>query len=443
MLKLTGRARALGRLTSALVIAALGVTVAGCQSGTPAPSASTSVPPTGEVLTFWHYWTDREQLMNDLAAQYKAQTGVEVKMELVPGDGLQQKFQAAAQAGNLPDISASWTTVGDTVAPYAKDGQIVNLDQTNAKDWMSARFTKTSLENVSFLAGNQWSVTPGAYYVPIDVNNMQFLYNKDLFAKAGIATPPATMDDFIADSQKLRAAGIQPFVSGFGSWGQDSMAVLYQWRSIGQDGMEQTFRGKTSYNSAPWISSLALFKTLADNKVFADGILGYDMPAAEALFAGGKVAMLYDGSWATSTFGLTNPDFKNYGVFMPPTWGDHPQYIAGGVGASAFVTGTSKHQQAAVDFLKWLTDVPQQKVYSEKSLNIPANKQVVDALPADDNTRLWAQAMDMIFPTSKYSMTGPVQTTMDKGIQDIIAGKATPEQIAAKMQDAADSGKAK
>ena len=109
------------------------------------------------------------------------------------------------------------------------------------------------------------------------------------------------------------------------------------------------------------------------------------------------------------------------------------------MGASAFVTGTSKHQQEALDFLKWLTDVPQQKKYAEASFNIPANKGAAVEV-SDPNIKSFSDAMEMVYPSARYGMTGPVQTTMDKGLQDVVAGKTTAAEVARKMQLAMDSG---
>ena len=39
-------------------------------------------------------------------------------------------------------------------------------------------------------------------------------YNKELFEKAGIDAPPATWDEFLADVQKLKDAGITPIAVG-------------------------------------------------------------------------------------------------------------------------------------------------------------------------------------------------------------------------------------
>src|SRR3989449_7525348 len=43
--------------------------------------------------------------------------------------------------------------------------------------------------------------------LPILSSARAFFYNKDLFAKAGIAAPPKTWDEFTADAKKITALG--------------------------------------------------------------------------------------------------------------------------------------------------------------------------------------------------------------------------------------------
>ena len=52
------------------------------------------------------------------------------------------------------------------------------------------------------------------YGIPFDLGMVGFWYNKDLFAQAGITTPPATWDEFLADIDKLKDAGITPIAVG-------------------------------------------------------------------------------------------------------------------------------------------------------------------------------------------------------------------------------------
>ncbi len=54
------------------------------------------------------------------------------------------------------------------------------------------------------------------YGVPWDMGMVGWWYNKDLFTKAGIANPPATWTDFLADVKTLKAAGITPISLGEG-----------------------------------------------------------------------------------------------------------------------------------------------------------------------------------------------------------------------------------
>jgi ABC-type glycerol-3-phosphate transport system substrate-binding protein len=430
------------RRSKVAAIAALGLSLTlgltACSGGSGGAHAG-AAKKSGTTLTFWHYFTDRADLLQELATQYEDKTGVKVKLELVPGDALPQKFQAAAQAGKLPDISAGWTSAGEKLAPYALEGKILNLSKVDgAKEWFD-EFVPSAIQGVSYTPDNQWKVDPGAYLVPLDTNNMQFLYNKDLFKKAGITELPTNLNGFIEASKKLRAAGIQPFVSGFSSWPLGSLASMYIDNVVPADVRTAAYTGTGRYDAAEWIDFLTVFDKLAKAGVFADGILGYDMPAAETLFASGQAGMIFDGSWALGVFNKTNPEFKNYGVFMPPSVGDEPLYIPGGVGSTVFVVGTSPHADAATAFLKWLTEADQQKKYAEASFNIPANRKVADTLKLNKNIAAFAAGADKLTPASPTAMQGAVVTTMTAGLQLIIAGTATPQAVAAKMQRAKET----
>ena len=410
------------------------------EQATSAPAATSSGPVT---LTFWHYFTDRAPLFEEYAKEYEAKTGVKVKMELVSGDTLGQKFQAAAEAKTLPDISAAWTGIGDATAPYAKEGIILNLQPYMDAGW-GKEFVPTLLQSASFQKGNEFGVPPGAYLVPLDANNMQFLYNKKLFEQAGISAPPKTFQEFLDAGSKLKAIGVAPFVSGFGSWGIGAFAQPYEWNIIGADDLEKTYSGQMPYTSQPWIDYLSIYEKMAKSDVLGTGIVSYDFPAAESLFVNGQAGMIFDGSWAIGVFNSQNPNFKDYGVFFPPTveGAKNPVYIPGGVGAMAFVVGTSPHKEEAVKFLQWLTAPEQQAKYATSSFNLPANTNVAGKLPMDENLTAFASKMDQTIPTIPHSMKSAVETTMIAGVQRILSGQDTAQNVAALMQKAQETDKA-
>jgi ABC-type glycerol-3-phosphate transport system substrate-binding protein len=430
-----------GRIGSVAIVAAAAVLAVGAVAAT--AGGNSTHRSSGKTIVFWHYLTDREQLLQQLADQYKKQTGVTVKLSLLSPDIEAQKFQASVQAHTLPDVVAAWKGPGEDTAPYAKQGIILNLDKA-MKSWAN-RFPPQMLTAASFLPGNTFGVKPGKYLVPLDSNNMQILYNKDLFAKAGIKTPPSTWHDLVGDAQKLRAHGITPFTTGLGSWPVDSLATIYQWNIIGRKDMTATFAGKVPYTSPIWVNFLNFFAGWKNSNLFDQGALGEDLPAAENEFVNGKAAMLFDGSWALGVFHQANPGFTHYGVFMPPPAPKtkNPVYIPGGVGAELFVVGTSPNRDAAVAFVKWLTDAKQQAIYAKTSFNLPANRNVPTTLLSSNKVILdFARRMSQVQPALPNGMPAPVATTMDAGLQRLLAGKSSPQEVAAAMQKALETGQA-
>jgi ABC-type glycerol-3-phosphate transport system substrate-binding protein len=107
------------------------------------------------------------------------------------------------------------------------------------------------------------------------------------------------------------------------------------------------------------------------------------------------------------------------------------------------VVGTSPVRSAAVAFVKWLTDAKQQAAYAKGSFNLPANVRVPTSLFGKNPVISdFAKAMTRVQPALPNGMPAPVATTMDAGLQKLLAGKSSPSKVAAAMQKAAITGQA-
>src|SRR4029077_14183115 len=132
--------------------------------------AKTEGPKKGEIL-LWHWLTDREDTLQQLADSYQKQTGIKVRLELyAPSDAYASKVRAAAQTNTLPDI---FSVLGETrdLASFINSGRIANLTPAMEADngvWKKEFFPK-SLANNTLTADNQYKIPPGIYGVPIDV----------------------------------------------------------------------------------------------------------------------------------------------------------------------------------------------------------------------------------------------------------------------------------
>ena len=414
-----------------VVLSSFLMLLSGCSSGEKAGSKP--------VINVWHWMTDRQAAFNELAQKYESQTGVKVNFELyAPSDAYSQKVRAAAQGQNLPDIFGILGEKRD-FASFIKAGFVLDLTpsmQENSGEWKNKFFAKALAVN-EFTPGNNYGVNPGIYGVPIDIMTIEMLYNKDLFKQLGLdpSKPPVTFQEMLDIGKKIKAAGLQGLVSGWGEvWMIDCLANNYAFNIMGQDKVLATIKGDVPYTDPDWVKVLSLFKDMQDSGVLASGVVTMVNKNAEQLFANGNAVFAFNGSWCVNVYKAMNPSL-NYAAFLPPKVSDkYPMKIWGGAGSSFMINAQSKNKLEAVKFLKWLTDNDQQAFLAEKTSNLPANKDSIKKIP-----EILAQFADDMESTTHPSIWGisefsQVIEAFDKGIQSIIIGEKTPEQIASEVQ---------
>ncbi len=394
-------------------------------------------------ITVWHWMTDRQDAFNQLAEIYEKEKGIKINFELyAPSGAYTQKVMAAAQTNTLPDI---FGILGEKriFASFIKAGHVADLtEKMDARDgkWRGIFFSK-ALDVNRFLSGNQFGVEPGIYGVPIDVTNIQVLYNKALFRRAGLDSnrPPSTWKEFIRAGEKLKAAGIPVLVSGWGEiWLIDCFASNYAFNIMGKEKVIATIKGDVPYTDPDWIRVLSIFKELSEKGLFAQGVVTMVNKTAEQIFANERAAFAFNGSWCVNVYKGMNPALE-YGAIPPPKISDkYPMAIWGGAGSSFMVNVKSEKRENAIEFLRWLTAKKQQVFLAKSTQNLPSNKYSLADIPpilaefADDMDRTTHPS---ILPVAEFPR---VIESFNKGIQSIITGEKTPEQIAKEVQKVKD-----
>lgn len=391
------------------------------------------------TIIIWHWMTDREPAFAELAERYEARTGVKIDFELyAPSDAYSQKVRAAAQGTTLPDIFGILAEKRD-FASFIKAGHILELSpymDANDGQWRNELFSKALAVN-EFNEGNSYGVTPGVYGVPIDTMNIQMLYNKGLFKELGLnpEKPPLTFAEFLEMGKKIKAKNMQGLVSGWGEvWMIDCLASNYAFNIMGKDKVLATIRGEVKYTDPDWVKVFSLFKEMQESGVLSDGLVTMINKTAEQLFANSKAVFAFNGSWCVNVYRGMNPKL-NYAVMLPPKVSDkYPMAIWGGAGSSFMVNANSKKKEEAVKFLQWLTDKEQQAYLAEATNNLPANKYCLSKI--SDILAQFAGGMENtthpnIWGVSEFPV---VIEAFDKGIQSVIIGEKSPEQIAQYVQ---------
>lgn len=414
----------------------VGFMASGCKKSE-APGAESA--PGGKEIVFWHWWTDRQPILEELAKQYKEKTGVVVQFQVAApvGSDYKSKVQAAAQANTLPDIIGI-AEGGEFLARYINAGKIVDLTAPMNQGWKKNFYPRT-VEDFSYKKGNQYGVKPETIWaVPISAMAIQIYYNKALFRKAGLdpEKPPQDWKSFLETGKKLAQSKIMPLTVGFGDlWMIGAFLEPYAWSVMGEKKMRSTLLGQSSYLSPEWEKGLNIFVDLKKNDMLVKGSVSQPNKESEQLFASGRCGMIMNGSWGVSVFKKMNSKLE-YGVMrLPKAEGSSfPLYVRGGVGCGAAVSASSKNRDEAVKFLQWMTAKEQQVLYANQGLDLPANKDCVKELSPELGS--FASCLNDLIPDIQLSEKYSVQEALWKGIQTLFISETTPNEVLQKVQEA-------
>lgn len=391
-------------------------------------------------LVIWHWMTDRQEAFEELAQVYQAQSGIEIEFKLFfPPDIYSQKVIAAARAGNLPDI---FGILGEkkTLASFAKGGYIVNFSnamQANDSEWKNSFYPQT-LATTVFDKNNSYGVNEGIYGVPIDTTVLQFIYNKRLCKKVGLNSdqPPKTFKELISFAKKAdKKEGVSGFVCGWGEgWLLNAVATEWAINLMGEEKFLDTIKGKVKYTDPDWIKVFSLFEEIKNAEVLAPGIATMINKEAEDAFSKDKALFSFNGSWSVNVYKQLNKDLDYAFFSLPKVSQEFPVKVWGGAGTSLMVNNKSPMKEEAVKFLKWITAKDQQITLVEKTNNLPAIKGCQEQL-SDVLKELMNSFTELTHPNVwPKNEDSRVIEILNRGLQQIVMGLKTPQQIAEEIQ---------
>jgi len=400
-----------------------------------------SQKPKENKIIAWHWLNDRKDALNKLADNYKAKTGIEVEFKLFsPADIYSQKVIAAARAGNLPDI---FGILGEkrTLGSFVKAGHVLDLTpymQANSSEWKQRFYPKT-IEVVTFNPANTFKVKEGIYGVPIDTTVINFVYNKSLLKEAGLdpRNPPKTFDEFIDYAKKIKEKkNVNGFVCGWGEgWLLDCLATEWAINLMGEDKFIKTIKGDVPYTDKDWIEVFSYFSKMRDANILSPNITTMINKESEDAFSKSQAAFSFNGSWAVNVYKQLGPNL-DYGFFpLPKISNNFPAKVWGGAGSSFMINAHSSNKEEAVKFLNWLTEKEQQEVLIKETNNLPAIKGCEEALSPILKSLLESLSILTHPNTWEYNEDSRVIEVMDKGLQQIVMGLKTPEEIAKDIQE--------
>lgn len=173
-------------------------------SGTDSKASKSTGSGDQVVIDMFQFKVEIADQLKELTDEYtKEHPNVKFNIQTVGGGadyGAALKAQFAS--GNEPDI---FNNGGFQEAQTWKD----KLEDLSDQPWV---------DNLYDIAKEPMTMDGKIYGQPLNLEGYGFIYNKDLFEKAGIKELPKTLSELEAASKKLKAKGITPFSNGYGEW---------------------------------------------------------------------------------------------------------------------------------------------------------------------------------------------------------------------------------
>lgn len=427
--------RAAAAATLAISIAA-GVT--GCGGGSSASGGSNDSPKT---LTYWasnqgpSIEADKKILTPELK-KFEEQTGIKVKLEVVPWADLLNRILAATTSGQGPDVlnigntwSASLQATG-ALLPWDK----ANFDAIGGRD----RFVDSAVAS----AGAEGK-DPSA--VPLYSLAYALYYNKKSFTEAGISKPPATWDELVEDGKKLSKDGKW----GLGAEGANLSNNIHQTFVLGQQHGADFFdaAGKPTFTSDGAVAAVKQYVDLmAKDKIIAPGNAEYAQNQSLTDFAKGRTAMVL---WqaAASTFASQGMKPEDWGAAPVPVQsgtpgqGKNTNSMVAGINMAVFKN--TKNVDGAKKFVKFMTSDAEQKLLNKTYGSIPPVKtaQADAAFSAPDLAVLRDTLAKSAAPLPQVPNESQFETAVGTAVKELWADAAagrpvTTESVKARLEKA-------
>lgn len=410
------------------ILLVMSLFLAGCSS-----QSTNSQSANGKInLTFFYRWPDEpyKSYFESVIADFEKQhPNIKINEVTALNDDYKQKANVLLGSQNPPDVFFTWA--GEYGQKFIRDGVALDLSKYYQQD--SSWSSQLIGSQVNFFKKDD-----KVYGVPLFTDSKLFFYNKDIFDKLGLQAP-TTWDEFIKDLAAIKKSGTTPLMLGNkASWAAAHYVTALNQRMVPKDVLDKDL----SYQGAQFTDPgyVEALKKLNELKTYMNdnpNAIAHD--EARNLFLGGKAAVTFLETQEI-TF-MKDATFK-WGTFKVPTIAGAKGDQTGLIGAPEgfMIHSKSQHPKEAMEFLEFMTS----KVNGEKLIKDTGLASTVDgAVNANTATSHEIEAMNLIKSANNMeiwtdsALDSRVFKPYGDGVQAMLGGNMTPEQVMKNVQDAA------
>ena len=371
-------------------------------------------------------WANMPQ---ELLDEFTAETGVKVNYTVAEWDAIRDKIAVAGAADSeLADVTEfDWSWTGQ----YGRTGWFEPLE--------GRIDTSDMVNNGAFTPGR-----PSLRRLLQQRLSGSYLYNSKMFADAGIAEPPTTFDELLADAHTLKEKGIVEYPLLFPLRAGEDTSMTWYLNVLAYGGQLVDANGQPQFED-PSSGGYKALKFYID--ALAEGLID---PAVTAFssngqlldyFLSGKSAITYgapsdlvsaEDPAASKVVGQIKP------MLVPGVSGPGPSY---GQPEALGVMSNSQHKDAALAFIDWW-EKPETllKIYDAAGL-LPCRQGVLSTLAAGRQARGRGRAarganyVSPLFPDGAPTWYSQFSTEASSLINSAAKGDITVDDAIKQMAD--------
>lgn len=386
--------------------------------GTAAPGAEAEK----KVELSFLSWYNEDAMKPVLEAFNQKHPNIEIDIQFAPPTkDYIEKLKVLAVAGETPDL---FYLAAENRIEMMQNGYVADLSSLPVFDNLNE-----SNKQAYVYDGKKYAFAPDAWVGGI-------IYNKKLFAQVG-ATPPTTWQELMGVMDKFQQAGIRPIIER-SDWLWTLTDNLFMNDVISKNPAfdEEVAQGAKKYADG-WTAPLVKWYEEAVKPGYVrQDLLGVASQQFFNEFATEKAAMLVGHAGHIKDIKKINPDI-DLGVF--PFVGTEPgtKHLYGAVNVGVAVGAKSEHQKEAMEFINFLGTqegiTPYQKI-TGYMVGIPGVSYEVDPALNDIKEMYVSNKAQLYLPQVAFGEnSGAILNELVKGTQDVLAGKAKPEEVAQRM----------
>lgn len=397
-----------GRLLALLIIALLITSLIGC------------APQRQQVeFVFMKTSDNTEPYWQSVIKDFEAENpGIQVNLHIFTWTEGQQKIQDMINQGNPPTLARVATR---WIPQYVAAGLLEPVDSYMTPEFR-AQFIPLLINEGSQYEGRTFGL-------PITVSSRALYYNKDLFQRAGISTPPTNWDELRKDSQAVHALGADAYgfgIQGNGVQGTDVETSTYFYYFLWGNGGDILTKDGTrpAFNGIEGQQAITFLKGMIDDGLTEPNPTQSSRKNLEDAFVQGKLSMVITGPWLATRLAKEAPDL-HYGLAAIP-YQTTPTTLA--AVDTLILFKQAKNKDAAWKFVEFLYQDKYRLKYDLTEGVLPEKISVAENSQIKDNPA-FAFFMEKL-PTGRFEplnvKSADIATVVAAKLQAAYQGKVNP-----------------